>query len=294
MKQRGLAHQAVARLRQSGKLPEAIAAARKELALDRLAFAGRSYLFAPSLSVLADLVEQSAGLHEQRKEWSEAVQVRQEVIDLKTVLYSPSHWQTINARLYLKNTRRLAKFTPEQRARFDEGFELNEKLIVLYRQGKYREAVLVGQEALKLREQLLGEEHLDTILSIRNLAIMYELTKDQAHAGPLYRRVLQMRKKVLGEHHPDYASSLSELAFYYNSAGKPALAAPLYRQAMNLRLELFGERNLEYLATLRQLAHLYKKLGETDRAEELFVKDVAIRRPFFLGGTGGPWSWASA
>ena len=216
----------------------------------------------------------------------------QEVVEIKTSRYSASHWQTINARLDLNHTRLLVKFTPEQRLQFEEGFQLTQKLIALYNQRKYREAALVGEQALKVRKLLLGEEHPQTIQSMLNLAIMYDLVRDQAHAGPLYRRVLELRKKVVGEHHPDYAFILSSLAYHYNTNGKAALAAPLYRQAMNLRLELFGERDAEYLNTLRQLAYLYKNQGERDRAEELFRQAVAIRKEFYLMAKDGPVGYA--
>ena len=47
---------------------------------------------------------------------------------------------------------------------------MNQRVVELFAQGKYREALELAQKALAIRQQLLGEEHPDYAASLNNLA----------------------------------------------------------------------------------------------------------------------------
>ena len=61
---------------------------------------------------------------------------------------------------------------------------------------------------LALREEVLGEKHRDTALSLNSLGYLYGLLKDYTKARDYLERGLAIRKEVLGEKHPDTATSL--------------------------------------------------------------------------------------
>jgi Tetratricopeptide repeat len=50
---------------------------------------------------------------------------------------------------------------------------------------------------------VLGEQHLDTLTSMGNLAVILLQTGDREGAIRLLRKCLAGRRKVLGENHPD-------------------------------------------------------------------------------------------
>jgi tetratricopeptide (TPR) repeat protein len=60
----------------------------------------------------------------------------------------------------------------------------------------------LSQRALKIREQQLGPQHLDTALSLNNLAELYRTQGKYVEAEPLYQRALSIHEQQLGPQHP--------------------------------------------------------------------------------------------
>ena len=81
--------------------------------------------------------------------------------------------------------------------------------------GEYAKAEPLLQEALRIRQKVLGPEHPDTAKSLNNLAALYQDMGEYAKAEPLYQEALRIRQKVLGSEHPDTATSLNNLAALY-------------------------------------------------------------------------------
>ena len=117
--------------------------------------------------------------------------------------------------------------TPEQQERLREAEQLGKKVVQLYQAGRPRGALPLAQEALKIRQQILGLEHRDVALSLEILGLQYVATGEYAKAEPLLRRASEIQKKVLGENHPDYATSLNNLAELYRAQGHDVRAEPL-------------------------------------------------------------------
>ena len=59
--------------------------------------------------------------------------------------------------------------TPEQEERLREAEQLNRQVYDLWKAGRSREALPLAQEALTIRQQILGLEHKDTAQSLFNL-----------------------------------------------------------------------------------------------------------------------------
>ena len=68
--------------------------------------------------------------------------------------------------------------------------------------GEYAKAEPLYQEALRIRQKVLGPEHPDTAISLNNLAVLYQDIGEYAKAEPLLREALRIRQKVLGPEHP--------------------------------------------------------------------------------------------
>ena len=122
--------------------------------------------------------------------------------------------------------------------RLAEAEELNQQVIKLYEQGKYQEAIPLAEKALSLRQEVLGNNHLDVATSLNNLAALYESQGRYTEAEPFYLQTLEIRKQQLGEDHPDYASSLHDLAGLYRSQGRYTEAEPLYLRKSSLSSQI--------------------------------------------------------
>src|SRR5271155_694106 len=89
---------------------------------------------------------------------------------------------------------------------------LNQQVNQLIEQGKYQEAIPIGQRAVKLAKSFRGPEHPATATSLNNLAELYRVMGDYAKAEPLGQEALRIRQKVLGPEDPATATSLNNLA----------------------------------------------------------------------------------
>lgn len=76
------------------------------------------------------------------------------------------------------------------------------------------------EKAHEVAESLLGEIHLDTALTLNNLAGLYRAQGKYDQAEPLYLRDLRISEAKLGEDHPDVATTLNNLAGLYQAQGK--------------------------------------------------------------------------
>src|ERR1700693_6288129 len=155
---------------------------------------------------------------------------------------------------------------------------LNKKVVELYRQGKYADAILIAQHIVDIRKRVQGEENPDYATILNNLALLYENTGHYEKAEPLYKQALEIRKRVLGEDHPDYAMSLNNLAGLYYHMGQYEKAEPLLRQALEIRKRVLGEDHPDYALSLNNLGSLYENMGQYEKAEPLRRQSLEIRK----------------
>ena len=115
-------------------------------------------------------------------------------------------------------TQEISQVSPQDE--LAEAERLNQRVIELYQQGKYDEAVPLAEQVLAIRQKILGDNHPATSTSLNNLAGLYESQGRYSAAEPLYQQALAIRKKQLGNNHPDTATSLNDLALIYYFQGR--------------------------------------------------------------------------
>jgi tetratricopeptide (TPR) repeat protein len=143
--------------------------------------------------------------------------------------------------------------------------------------GRYAEAQPAAEEALRIRERVLGEEHPETLTSINNLAYLYERQGRYAEAEPLYQRALAASERVLGREHAITLTSVNNQAHLYASQGRYAEAEPLYQRVLSARERVLGEEHPDTLTSVNNLAQLYESQGRCTEAEPLYQRALAAR-----------------
>jgi tetratricopeptide (TPR) repeat protein len=125
----------------------------------------------------------------------------------------------------------------------DEASALNQKVIQLYNQGRFSEALPPAQRALGMREKALGPDHREVAVSLNSLAELYRAQGRYADAEPLYKRALAIWEKAHGPDHPEVATGLNNLALLYQAQGRYADAEPLYKRALAIweKIGLYAE-----------------------------------------------------
>jgi serine/threonine protein kinase/tetratricopeptide (TPR) repeat protein len=144
--------------------------------------------------------------------------------------------------------------------------------------GDYAEAEKHLERSLALRKQALGADHLDTLKSMNDLAVLYESRGRYADAEELYRRALEGRRAKLGDDHLDTLGSLNDLGTLFQARGRFAEAEPLLKQVLERRMAKLGDKDGRTLDSLNNLAALFQVQGRYDEAEPLYVRALAGSR----------------
>jgi tetratricopeptide (TPR) repeat protein/DNA-binding XRE family transcriptional regulator len=191
---------------------------------------------------------------------------------------------------------------------------------------QYIEAETLHQQALAIREQLLGRDHFDTITSMSALGVLYYEQGKYGEAEFFLLEALQKREKILGFTHPsvvkiakdlgelyymerkydkagaifhkvlqtglgpsnpDVAESQLHLALIYRNQGKLAEVEPLLKTLLEVSEQAFGAEHVDTARILRNLAGVYVEQGRYAEAEPLLERALRIRERV-LGPTH-PW-----
>ena len=114
-----------------------------------------------------------------------------------------------------------------KRNQFDE---LNDKIIVLFQQGKYLEAEELAQEALELIKEKFGQNHLQVATSLDTLALIYYTQGKYQQTEPLYKEALSIKENILGKNHPDLIHLLDNMSKFYRTIGNEAEAQEIEKR----------------------------------------------------------------
>src|SRR3984957_16503647 len=85
--------------------------------------------------------------------------------------------------------------------------------------GRWKEAEVLQVSVMETSKRVLGKEHPDTLMSMRNLASTYWDQGGGKEAEVLEVSVMETKKRVLGEEHPSTLTSMGNLASTYQRQG---------------------------------------------------------------------------
>jgi CHAT domain-containing protein/Tfp pilus assembly protein PilF len=162
----------------------------------------------------------------------------------------------------------------ERNTRLEEIDQLQAEFDRLFEQGLLSECEAVTLRLLALREETLGPEHQDTLLSMLILAYIYQSQGRYTEAEPLYRRELEASEHMFGPEDPSTLISLNNLAKIYSFQGRYAEAEPLYLRALEAQERTLGPEHPDTLVSMSNLAGLYSDQDRYDEAETLYLRDL--------------------
>jgi tetratricopeptide (TPR) repeat protein len=160
--------------------------------------------------------------------------------------------------------------------RWAEVYELTARNLINY--GKIKEAVLLLEQVVKIREQTLAEDHPSRLASQHVLAMAYEANRQVREAVSLLEQVVKIRELTLAEDHPDQLDSQHALAMAYQANGQVREAVSLLEQVVKIREQTLAEDHPDRLASQQVLATMYWDLGRRNNALQMTKNVVEIRR----------------
>ncbi|MCP4548702.1 MAG: protein kinase [bacterium] len=143
--------------------------------------------------------------------------------------------------------------------------------------GLYSESSQLLEQALTIRQDLHGADHVDVAESLNSLAGVVLASGEYERAEALARQALVTRRRLLGENHPAMAESLDTLGHILYAKANFDEAEPLFREALAIhRQEL--EEHEDVATSLDNLGMLLSAKGDLEAAERLYREALAIRR----------------
>jgi CHAT domain-containing protein/tetratricopeptide (TPR) repeat protein len=156
--------------------------------------------------------------------------------------------------------------------------------------GAYEDAVPILEEVLRLRRDLLGNEHLDTAATLSNLADAHLRLGDCETACRLHHEALSIRQRVLRQDH-QVATSLRALGSAYLEAGRAADALPLFERGLRIQIEHSGPDHHDTGEMTASLARALTALGRHEEAAIHFERALEVLEQA-LGHDDPEWSRA--
>jgi HEAT repeat protein len=142
---------------------------------------------------------------------------------------------------------------------------LQRQALALHERHATQRGIDLGEQALKVRQEILGETHPDVATDLNNLGVMY-LELDQVDsARERLTRALEIRRGTeLPD--PDLSTTLANLGVIAARRADYKQALDYYLQALDIRQYLLGKDSDEATSTLDSIADVYEKLGDSKQA----------------------------
>ena len=147
----------------------------------------------------------------------------------------------------------------------------------LHALGRYDEAESLYREALRMKVELYGEDHLEVATSHANLGTLLYDQGSYAPARRHYQRALDVREELLPPGHPKLGKSYSHLARVLLATGGYAEAVPILRRVYAIRIAVHDPDHPEVAQSLNNLAFALERTGELDEAERHYRRALEIR-----------------
>jgi tetratricopeptide (TPR) repeat protein len=155
---------------------------------------------------------------------------------------------------------------------------LHQAAYYLGERGGYPKAEVLYCQALSIRGENLGQDHLDTAQSAYNLARLYADQGRYADAEQLYLQVLVTRERAFGPEHPAIAQCLNSLALLYWFWDRYEQSEALYLRALPMYQQLLGPEHPDTAHCMNNLGLLYVTQAKYTEAERLHRQVLTTRQ----------------
>ena len=144
--------------------------------------------------------------------------------------------------------------------------------------GQYSKAMPHLAESLETRRRVLGDEHPDTLNSIRNMGVILADQGKYDEALPYYAEALETSRRVLGDEHPGTLHSISTMGVILADQGKYDEALPYYAEGLETSRRVLGNEHPETLESIRNMGIILSKQGKYDEALPYYAEALETSR----------------
>lgn len=140
----------------------------------------------------------------------------------------------------------------------------------------YAEGQPYFEQAVTIRQRILGEDHPDTAHSLNSLGYLLRAQGKLAEAGPYFERALAIREKILGEEHSDTAVSLNDMGRWLYEQGDLVTARQYYERALAIGRKVLGEEHPLTAEYYNNVGASLLSLGQLEAVRPYYERALAI------------------
>lgn len=163
---------------------------------------------------------------------------------------------------------------------------LSEIDLLFYSVGKWSEEYAVQETVLQERRRMLGDDHLDTITALSDLAVTLRNRGELNEAAEIMKDVLERRRQIRGEGEErlDFIMAMSNLANILGDQGQLEEAAEMKRKVLEEMRQIHGEEeeHPDTITAIINLANTLADQGQLDKAAKM-EEEVLEKRRHILG-----------
>jgi serine/threonine protein kinase/tetratricopeptide (TPR) repeat protein len=214
--------------------------------------------------------------------------------ELAERLYSKGDWRLVGTRANLGNHyRSLGRFSEAEKVYSESLAESNvspqfkvrwqKELAEAYRdQGKLDKAEETARAALEKAVRILGNEHPETVMTMRTLAGILALREATSEAEDLYRKAIDASRPIHSSRRQELRESLTEYVGFLDRSGRFNDAEQQLLAMLDVERQSLGDSDPDTLASWLWLTRLAATQGAVDRARGYLASQVEPRRAMLL------------
>ena len=159
----------------------------------------------------------------------------------------------------------------------DDLESLDQRIVELFEQGKYQEAIPLAEKAVKMARRLRGPEDPDIATSLNNLAVLYQAMGEYAKAEPLFRERSGSGRRSWALNIPTRRrASITWPCCTRRWARTPKPNRSYRKRSGSGRRS--RPRTSRHGHSVNNLAELYQAMGEYAKAEPLLQEALPIQQ----------------
>lgn len=163
-----------------------------------------------------------------------------------------------------------------QTAELNKAEELSARVLKLFADEKYDEALRLAKRVLEIREKVLGPEHPLIDEALYNLAEIYIVKLKYTEAESLYQRLLVRYEKVYGPEHVKTAPMVEKLGYLSYRRGDLVQAETLLLRARAIYEMKMVPGSEKVVSLSLDLATIYRTKKDFINAEASYLRSIEL------------------
>ena len=156
-----------------------------------------------------------------------------------------------------------------------EASKLTQEVVKLFGEKRYRDALPMAKQALRIREKVLGPDDELIAFSLNNLAEIHFAETRYSDAEPLFKKSLGILEKKWGHDSGNLTNTMERLALTRFALNDNGGAEHLYLRALAINEKVSGPVALVTGRTLTKVGIFFQRTNRLERAADYFKRGIA-------------------